>query len=99
MNLGMADAILVVGLAFVTFGEAAAVELAFSRDCQTASADLALVVMNGVGPLPSPAAIWAMERPDATELSSLVTAPASPSTANSSWCLISSQLSRFSPTR
>ncbi len=60
-----------------------------ARECQIAcgSAALVLASMNGRGPRPFPAAIWAMVRPEAAERSS---APglSSPSRLNSSRCLI-----------
>ena len=57
----------------------------------------ALASMNGFGALPLPCAICAIVRPEATERSSSRISLASPSLANSSRCLISSQLVRLPP--
>src|SRR6185295_20131943 len=64
-------------------------------ECQIApgSDAFAPAAMNGLAPWPLPAAICSRERPEATDLSSLVTS--SLSRANSSRCLINNQLLRF----
>ena len=58
---------------------------------------LPLASMNGFGALPLPCAISAIDRPEATERSSSRMSLASPSLANSSRCLIRSQLVRLPP--
>src|ERR1043165_7926536 len=73
--------------------------LPFARfECQMAVGADAFepAAMNGLGPRPLPAAICSMERAEATDLSCLAT---SSSLANSSRCLISSQLLRLPPSR
>src|SRR5450631_4493247 len=56
-------------------------------------------VTNGFGPRPLPAAISSIDRPEATDASSSKILFFFPSRANSSRCLIRSQLVRFSPSR
>src|ERR1700712_2398824 len=64
-----------------------------------ADARALLVMTNGFGPRPLPAAISSIDRPEATEASSSKIRFFRPSRANSSRCLIRSQLVRFSPSR
>ncbi len=72
-------------------------------ECQTASALPLLPVlpflasMNGFGARPLPSAICAIDRPEATDRSSSRIDSPSPSLANSSRCLIRSQLVRLPP--
>src|SRR6202035_2386582 len=72
-----------------------------SLDSQTLSGAAVLddLFMNGLGPRPLPAAIEAIGRPEATDRSSRNSASPSPSRANSSRCLISSQLFFLRPLR
>src|SRR5437016_6082587 len=67
---------------------------------QTAAADaVRLLIMNGFGARPLPAAISLSVRPEATERSSLSTPSLSPCFEYSSRCLINSQLVRLPPKR